>query len=95
MSFIMNILDLINEKYSDKEYTEIKKLINIKNQNIIMLDNLETITTTHKKLLNALTKQMHIKNKEIENLNDEFLENNRLFQRVSLTAERENRVESA
>lgn len=76
---IMNIFDLIDEQYNDKEYSEIKKLVNIKNQNLIILDNLKTVVTAYNNLLGALKHQLSIKNKEIDDLNCAFLENNRMF----------------
>jgi hypothetical protein len=74
----MDILDLIEEKYSDHENLEILNLIEMKKKNEEFLDNLETIIETCETLLNSLIIEFDKRENQIKKINDEFTETNRL-----------------
>lgn len=78
----MEILDLVNEKYNGKEYMEIKKLVYIKEQNINLLENFKNVNLLHNTLLDSLKIQLCEKSQEIEKINDDFIENNRIFKHI-------------
>jgi hypothetical protein len=83
----MEILDLLEEKYNDKEYNEIKKLINIQKQNLEMLNNFKSIHTLNNQLLDSLKTQLHSNNKEMDALSDLFYENYRLMRHILACSE--------
>jgi hypothetical protein len=72
----MEIHDLIsNDK--KKESTEIKKLIFIKKQNLYVLERLKHVEELYNNTIDSLIDQVNEKNREIDNLNNMFMENNK------------------
>lgn len=78
----MEILDLLEEKYTNKEYNEIKKLICIQKQNLNVLNNFKSINTLNNQIIDSLKYQLYNNNKELDNLNDMFYENYRLLRHI-------------
>ena len=81
----MEILDLLEEKYTNKEYNEIKKLICIQKENLDTLNNFKSINTLNNQILNSLKHQLYNNNIELDNLNDMFYENYRFLRHILTT----------
>ena len=78
----MEILDLLDEKYDKTEYAEIKKIIYIREQNIKLLENFKNFNKLNNLVIESLKNQLIVKKTEIDELNNIFLENNRLFNNI-------------
>lgn len=78
----MEILDLLDEKYSNREIREIKKLIHIQQQNSEKINNFKSIITLNDQLLSSLKLQLHSNNNDINVLNECFYENIGLFKHI-------------
>lgn len=78
----MEINDIIYEKYTFEEFTEINKLFEIKEDNIDIIKSCIDVIKLNTNILNSLKKQLAIKNQELNNLNKLFNENTKLYKNI-------------
>jgi anion-transporting ArsA/GET3 family ATPase len=64
-------------QYNYETGVEIKKIIKMKKQNVIILDKLKQVEQLYNETIDSLFGQITIKEKNIENLNNIFIENSK------------------
>lgn len=91
---IMEILELIQSggKYTDTEYTEIKKLSSIRDQNIDLYEKFKKIYTMNIYIIDIMKKELNDNNKAIKKFGKMYDENNKLCKHIlsSLTNKHKN-----
>jgi hypothetical protein len=75
----MDIADLIENRFSEEELKEMQKMIDMQNNNIIIKKYIASITSQTKDTCDGLLEKIKNRQNDIKQLNNEFLENNKLF----------------